>query len=158
MVLQQLLMALDFLHSECHLIHTGESTPVEFTSFLAAVSLTRLCADLKMDNMMFGAGDDAIFHEFEQQELENPSPRKEVDGRFIYVSRELDIPEDLAVPVLCDFGSVVTGDQTNTKDVQPSLYRAPEVILQVPWSYEIDIWNVGCMVGMPLPCLLEQLC
>jgi serine/threonine protein kinase len=109
-----------------------------------------------MDNIMFGAGDDTIFHEFEQQELESPSPRKEVDGCFIYVSRELNIPEDLEMPVLCDFGSAVTGDQTNTKDVQPNLYRAPEVILQVPWSYEIDIWNVGCMVGMPLPRLLNS--
>ncbi|KAK4102677.1 kinase-like protein [Parathielavia hyrcaniae] len=46
-VLQQLLMALDFLHSECHLIHT----------------------DLKMDNIMLGAGDNSTFDEFEQQEL-----------------------------------------------------------------------------------------
>ncbi|KAL2261956.1 hypothetical protein VTK26DRAFT_2913 [Humicola hyalothermophila] len=47
--------------------------------------------------------------------------------------------------VLCDFGSVVSGEPANTKDVQPNLYRAPEVLLGVPWSYKIDIWNVGCM-------------
>jgi hypothetical protein len=34
---------------------------------------------------MFGAEDDSIFQEFEQQELENPTPRKEVDGRFVYL-------------------------------------------------------------------------
>lgn len=95
---------------------------------------------------MFGAEDDSIFQESEQQELENPSPRKEADGRFIYVSRQLSMPKNLGPPVLCDFGSVVSGDQVNDKDVQPNLYRAPEVILKMPWGYEIDIWSVGCMV------------
>lgn len=103
-------------------------------------------ADLKLDNIMFGSADEAVFQEFEQEELERPSPRKEVDGRVIYLSRQLNVPQRLAEPVLCDFGSVVAGEQVNTTDVQPTLYRAPEVILQVPWGYKIDIWNVGCMV------------
>ncbi|AEO62405.1 uncharacterized protein THITE_2106524 [Thermothielavioides terrestris NRRL 8126] len=124
-ILHRLFLALDFLHTECHLIHT----------------------DLKIDNIMFGAEDDSIFEKFEEAELNNPSPRKEVEGgRFIYVSRQLDAPKELAPPVLCDFGSVVSGEQVNTRDVQPDLYRSPEVILDMPWSYEIDIWNVGCMV------------
>ncbi|KAJ7018671.1 hypothetical protein C8F04DRAFT_1214542 [Mycena alexandri] len=39
---------------------------------------------------MFGI---AGFEKFEQAELEHPSPRKEIDGRFIYLSRhyELDV-------------------------------------------------------------------
>ena len=96
---------------------------------------------------MFGSQDDSVFEEFEKAELETPSARKEVDGRFIYASRELNIPKRLGLPVLCDFGSAVTGDVENLKDVQPDLYRAPEVIFGIPWSYEIDIWNAGCMVS-----------
>jgi hypothetical protein len=95
---------------------------------------------------MFGAEDDLIFQEFEEQELESPSPRKEVDGRFVYLSRQLNVPKSLGPPVLCDFGSVMSGEQLNARDVQPDLYRAPEMILEIPWSYQIDIWNVGCMV------------
>ena len=95
---------------------------------------------------MFGAEDDLIFQEFEEQELESPSPRKEVDGRFVYLSRQLNVPKSLGPPVLCDFGSVISGEQLNARDVQPDLYRAPEMILEIPWSYQIDIWNVGCMV------------
>lgn len=38
---------------------------------------------------MFGIGEDTVFLDFEQQELRDPCPRKEVDGRTIYVSREL---------------------------------------------------------------------
>jgi serine/threonine protein kinase len=96
---------------------------------------------------MFGIEDPAVFEKFEQAELEHPTPRKEIDGRIIYQSRDLEITNALGLPVLCDFGSSVWGEDRHKEDVQPDVYRSPEVILKVPWSYEIDIWNVGCMVG-----------
>lgn len=126
-VLQRLFLALDFLHTECRLVHT----------------------DIKDDNIMFGIEDESVFTEFERAELETPSPWKEVEnGRFIYLSRQLTIPKIsfLGPPVLCDFGSAMSGDTENTKDVQPNVYRSPEVLLNIPWSYEIDIWNAGCLV------------
>lgn len=104
------------------------------------------CLDIKADNIMFGTEDNTIFEEFEKEELRNPTPRKEIDGRVIYVSRQLQFPQRLAPPVVCDFGSAVLGDKEHDEDVQPDVYRSPEVILKVPWSYQIDIWNVGCMV------------
>ncbi|KAK3934006.1 Serine/threonine-protein kinase [Diplogelasinospora grovesii] len=121
-VLFQLLRALDFMHTECKLIHT----------------------DLRPDNIMFGCKDSSIFDEFEQRELENPcSTRETEDGRVIYASRQLNVPHHqmLTPPVLCDFGAVVSGEQQNTGNAQPPILRAPEVILGLPWSYEIDIWN-----------------
>ncbi|SPQ25165.1 6e3f3706-14b7-4df7-a929-197a7e1160d0 [Thermothielavioides terrestris] len=126
-ILKYLFQALDFLHTECHIAHTG----------------------IKADNIMFGIGaTDAAFINFEQEELRSPSPRKEVDGRFIYLTRELPMPQQLANPVLCDFGSAVPLDdgREHCEDVQPDAYRAPEVILEAPWTYSIDIWNVGCMI------------
>ncbi|KXJ86672.1 serine threonine protein kinase, CMGC group [Microdochium bolleyi] len=122
--LQRLFLALDFLHTECHIIHT----------------------DIKADNMMFGIIEESLFETFEQEELLNPSPRKELDGRVIYTCRQLPMPKRHGAVVLCDFGSAASGDQEHTEDVQPNVYRAPEVILEVPWSYQIDIWNAGCMV------------
>ncbi|KAM3541538.1 hypothetical protein ARSEF1564_005531 [Beauveria bassiana] len=56
------------------------------------------------------------------------------------------MPKDLGTPVLCDFGSAVDGGVDHLEDVQPNIYRAPEVILEVPWTYSVDIWNVGCMI------------
>ncbi|OAA43706.1 serine threonine protein kinase, CMGC group [Metarhizium rileyi] len=123
-VLRELFYALDFLHTECKIIHT----------------------DIKADNIMFSIADETVFTDFEQQELEQPSPRKELDGRTIYRSRDLRMPKRMGAPVLCDFGSAVLGSIPHTEDVQPNIYRAPEVILQVPWSYEIDIWNTGAMI------------
>ena len=51
------------------------------------------------------------------------------------------------MPLLSDFGSAVLGDEQHNENVQPNLYRAPEVCLRAPWSYSIDIWNVGCLVS-----------
>ncbi|KAI1061636.1 hypothetical protein LB506_011831 [Fusarium annulatum] len=80
------------------------------------------------------------------EEQSEPTPRKEVDGRTIYISRELRKPKDYGAPVLCDFGSAVVGDVEHCEDIQPDIYRAPEVILEAPWSYKVDIWNAGCMI------------
>ena len=104
--------------------------------------------DIKADNIMFGIKDDSVFTDFEEYELQKPVPRKEVgpDGRIIYMSQELKIPKQVSSPVLCDFGSAVHGDQYHSVFIQPQIYRAPEVILGVPWTFSADIWNVGCMV------------
>ncbi|KAI7368509.1 hypothetical protein KC354_g2620 [Hortaea werneckii] len=61
--------------------------------------------------------------QFEKEELEQPSPMKEVDGGIVYLSREMGIPRAFGAPVL-----------------------SPEVILDIPWTYKVDIWNVGCMI------------
>lgn len=97
---------------------------------------------------MLGINDDSVFSDFEEKELQRPVPRKEVDmnGRTIYMSQDLRMPNDLGAPVLCDFGSAVLGKQHHKEFIQPNIYRAPEVILGVPWTYSVDIWNVGCMV------------
>jgi serine/threonine-protein kinase SRPK3 len=81
--------------------------------------------------------------------LNEPSLKKEVDGSVIYLSRRMGTPKAFGAPVLCDFGSAVPVDDglEHREDIQPDVYRAPEVILGVPWTYSVDIWNVGCMVG-----------
>ncbi|KAJ5832974.1 protein kinase [Penicillium riverlandense] len=99
-------------------------------------------------NIMLGINDDSVFTNFEEKELQHPVPRKMVviDGRIIYMSRDLRMPKYLGTPVLCDFGSAMLGDQYHSEFIQPNIYRAPEVILGVPWTYSVDIWNVGCMI------------
>ncbi|KAL3422803.1 hypothetical protein PVAG01_04550 [Phlyctema vagabunda] len=82
---------------------------------------------------------------FEQGERSHPSLRR-VDsrnGRHIYSSRALGIPENLARYSLCDYGAAVFGQREYTHDAMPDLYRAPEIILRMPWNEKIDIWSLG---------------
>jgi serine/threonine protein kinase len=83
---------------------------------------------------------------FTQAELNNPSPRKFVDGMPIYASRRFTLPKMFGRAVLSDFGSAVRGDAKRNHDAQPHVYRSPEVVLKTDWSYPVDIWNVGVMV------------
>lgn len=56
------------------------------------------------------------------------------------------MPKKFGEPVLSDFGAAVHGDVERTGYIQPDVYRAPEVCLQIPWSYGVDIWNLGVLV------------
>lgn len=96
---------------------------------------------------MFECEDKSALSKFEQAELDTPSPRKEVNGRVIHITRQMEL--GLGWPILCDFGSAVFTDKLHECDAQPAIYRAPEVILGIPWDHKIDIWNVGCLVIMP---------
>lgn len=80
-----------------------------------------------------------------EAELEQPSPRKFVNGMPVYLSRKFGLPKKFGKVVLSDFGSAVRGDEIRTHDAQPDVYRSPEVMLKTTWSYPVDIWNVGVM-------------
>jgi serine/threonine-protein kinase SRPK3 len=149
-VLLRLFLALDYLHTECQIVHTGSWLDLQTppSPLLPTFITYTFLIDIKADNIMLGIDDDSVFSDFEEEELQYPVPRKEVDvdGRTIHMSRELRIPNRVDAPVLCDFGSAMLGDQHHSEFIQPNIYRAPEVILEAPWTYSVDIWNVGCMV------------
>lgn len=120
----QLLLALDCLHTECHLVHT----------------------DIKADNIMMELVDQNVLDAFTTEELETPSARKQVNGTTVYASRRFDLPSEFGDSVLCDFGEAVAGNVKRNHDAQPDVYRSPEVMLMTEWSYPVDIWNVGTMI------------
>ncbi|KAJ6150677.1 protein kinase [Penicillium chermesinum] len=120
-----ILLALDFLHTEAKVTHT----------------------DIQENDVMLSVEDESILSEFEEAEKSSPSPRK-IDGdRVIYSSRDLGIPKVHGRPILADFGEArfISTLGKQWEDVQPLVYRAPEVVLQMPWNEKIDIWNVGTL-------------
>ena len=97
---------------------------------------------------MLSVEDESILIDFEEGEKSNPSPRKVIGDRVIYTSRKLGIPKIHGRPILSDFGEArfISSLGTQWKDVQPLIYRAPEVVLRMPWDEKIDIWNLGVLV------------
>jgi hypothetical protein len=59
-----------------------------------------------------------------------------------------DIPVTNGSLVICDFGCARLGDegQKFEGDVMPNFYRAPKIILGMPWDSKIYIWSIGLMV------------
>ena len=107
--------------------------------------------DLKQKNILLAIEDDCTLVNYEKAEINEPSPRK-IDGdRIIYLSRELDLPRTPGPPILCDFGEARFAGKDSNEEIQPYIYRAPEVILKVPWNEKVDIWNVGVLVSLETP-------
>ncbi|KAG2420870.1 hypothetical protein HFD88_000484 [Aspergillus terreus] len=106
LTLQRLLLALDFLHTEAGIIHT----------------------DLKTDNLMLSLKDDTMLADFTKEEIDHPSPRKQVsESRTIYQSRRFRRPtrgKGYGLPILCDF----------------------EIIFKMTWGSPVDIWNLGALI------------
>lgn len=101
---------------------------------------------------MLSVEDESMFESFEKEEEEDPSPRKAIDEtRSIYLSRSLPKPKNgrWGLPVLCDFGEARIGKIQETGPfVQPHIYRAPEIVFEVPWGSPVDIWNVAALVSL----------
>ncbi|PSS25265.1 hypothetical protein M430DRAFT_47747 [Amorphotheca resinae ATCC 22711] len=123
-ILIHLLLALDFLHSECHIIHT----------------------DIKEENILLGLVDSSILEQLDTKEIAASRLYKNVNGYNLYKSANFGIPTRFGRPILCDFSLARNGQVEHCHDIQPDPYRAPEVILEMPWGYAVDIWNVGVMV------------
>ncbi|KAK8143709.1 hypothetical protein G3M48_006846 [Beauveria asiatica] len=106
--------------------------------------------DLSPNNILvsFNPGEELVFKQIEDLELANPTPRKVLPDRSIYLSYELGITHGPAV--ITDFGAARLGDPENDEkhsgDVMPGIYRAPEIIMGADWDSKIDIWSLGVMV------------
>ena len=96
--------------------------------------------------MLLGIHDDSVLAKFEQYETENPCPRKELDGRTVYLSRPMPLTK--GEPSITDLSEARFGEFKHTDRIMPNVYRAPEVILGVPWSYPVDVWGFAMVVSL----------
>ncbi|KAK0326711.1 hypothetical protein LTR54_002322 [Friedmanniomyces endolithicus] len=126
--IRSLLEALDFLHTKIGVTH----------------------CDIKLSNLMFQVEDESIFPDYEEAEKESPSERKVInEERSIYSSRRFRQPRAHAygLPVLCDFGEARIGSSHPWANIQPEVYRAPEILMQFEhYDCAIDIWNLWNML------------
>ncbi|KAK9258479.1 kinase-like domain-containing protein [Lipomyces tetrasporus] len=117
--IRELLEALDFLHTEVQAVHT----------------------DVHPGNLLLGLNDDSLFRKLEENELSHPVPRKQLADRTIYLSRLMK--PKVGPLLLSDFGEARIRPGLHAGDIMPIMYRAPETLLWIQWSYPVDIWSVG---------------
>lgn len=101
---------------------------------------------------MLSLEDSTMLADFADEEARQPSLRQRInDFRSVYQSRKFRKPlggKNFGLPILCDFGEAVIGKVHESGPfVQPTIYRAPEVIFEMPWGSAVDIWNLGALVS-----------
>lgn len=102
---------------------------------------------------MLGVEDESVFTDYEEVEYSSPFRSTHVSpARRICASGPFRKPHNHAYggPVLCDFGEARIGTEHTYVDIQPEIYRAPEVLVETSWSHSVDIWNAACLVRSPL--------
>lgn len=98
---------------------------------------------------MIGTNQPSLFERWKAQAVQGPTPRKNVPGHVVYRARRYNIEEGRGtwgLPLLSDFGQARIGPGDHEGVIQPTLYRAPEVVLGMKWDSEVDIWNLGALV------------
>ncbi|KAF9237968.1 kinase-like domain-containing protein, partial [Melanogaster broomeanus] len=132
-VARQLLLALDFLHRECHIIHT----------------------DIKPDNILIKLDDPDKALDLD---VGGPPPPLSSNSNSslaplshpiiaVNLMEQLDttrVPEFNIQ--LTDFGTAAEMNGPHADLIQPYALRAPEVLLGCGWDASADIWNLGCLI------------
>ncbi|KJZ71926.1 hypothetical protein HIM_08682 [Hirsutella minnesotensis 3608] len=117
--LDQVLLGLNFLH-EANVTHT----------------------DLHADNLLVAITDDSVLSMVEENEIHNPSARKQTGNVITHVSQYM---LGGAGPLtICDLGQARIGSE-HRGNAMPIPYRAPEVILNMTWGKAVDAWSVGVL-------------
>ncbi|KND88083.1 Serine/threonine-protein kinase SRPK [Tolypocladium ophioglossoides CBS 100239] len=150
--IRAMLYALDYLHSDRHVIHTGNS-PFLTSSVALHTSSDLDGTDLKLDNILMSFEHTSVIDCFVQCQLANPMPRKVIGDDIVYLCHNDfgDFQQEhlkYMVPKIADFGLAQRGDGAEPllHPIQPNHCHAPEVMLGTGWSYSADIWNFGIML------------
>ncbi|KAG2063125.1 kinase-like protein [Suillus decipiens] len=134
-IVKQTLLALDYLHRECGLVHTDVKP-----------DNTLICVD-HVDEVLTRLLQEIPSASYEPRLEPDLSPHPITTVRSQPLS-DFGLQEDAGDLNICliDYGHATPIKKHLLEKVQPIPLRAPEVILGHAWSTPIDIWSVGCLV------------
>ncbi|CAG8109315.1 unnamed protein product [Penicillium salamii] len=141
-VVYQVLLALDFLHTQCRLVHTGVHGGNVFLN-------------------MPEAPKDSVLDEFVLAELHDVQMKGPDDKDPNHPPRLLGLEYDVNGVRLGGFSRSVPvdeeplGDAAQASELSTCVYQAPELMFATKFSYGVDIWSLGCWMwelvyGQPL--------
>lgn len=148
-LVHRLFFSVNWLHATCDVVHTGMYTCQ--TSFLYTRHFgSSRCPDISPMNVLSEMEDEDCLKDIEINERDIPSVPV-VDANHHPLYRSTKLPLELSgVPILADFGQMLPAEKC-TGDIwcMPDLYRAPEVLLKLPFGFPADMWSIGVMASKP---------
>ncbi|KAI1912232.1 hypothetical protein LOZ61_003394 [Ophidiomyces ophidiicola] len=122
--IHRLLFVMNWLHVTCNVAHT----------------------DISAQNILMEIENDSILKDVEARApLTNSVPITNDDGSVVYKSVPVE-PRITSQPILTDFGQMRAIEEGGNNDWWMSdLYRAPEIVLGLPWGCPVDMWSIGVM-------------
>jgi dual-specificity kinase len=111
--------------------------PITLTLFLVLHDLNLIHTDLKPENILLVSNGYQTFTYNKAIPSSSTAAQRTARQRRVLLDTEIR---------LIDFGSATFNDEYHSTVVSTRHYRAPEIILQLGWSYPCDIWSVGCIL------------
>ena len=107
------------------------------TLWLVLHDLNLIHTDLKPENILL------VGNAYQTFTYNRPIPSSSTQVNRVARQRKVLLDTDIR---LIDFGSATFDDEYHSSVVSTRHYRAPEIILNLGWSYPCDIWSIGCIL------------
>jgi len=108
-----------------------------FTSVAFLHDLNLIHTDLKPENILLVNGQYQTFTYNRNIPSSSHTTSRTARQRRVLLDSEIR---------LIDFGSATFDDEYHSSVVSTRHYRAPEIILNLGWSFPCDIWSIGCII------------
>ncbi|KAJ9086733.1 serine/threonine protein kinase, CMGC, variant 2 [Entomophthora muscae] len=152
-IAKQTLMALDYLHRECGIIHTDlkpENILVCVDNFESILQATQTAAQNTLKTIQESLPFTLIPNGNEASDTSSVLVQ-DLNGIDINTPDKTNKQENLLNNLnikIADLGNACWIDKHFTDDIQTRQYRAPEIIVGAPWNETADMWSLACLVRL----------
>ena len=121
----------------CKYPHYGDNILDADLVSIVLHDLNLIHTDLKPENILLVSNSYQTFTYNRQIPSSSTTIQRQARQRRVLLDTEIR---------LIDFGSATFDDEYHSSVVSTRHYRAPEIILNLGWSFACDIWSIGCIL------------